>query len=544
MQPIRTRRDFLVGLGALTVALTACGTSKKSDSATDASAPGSSTGASTAGGASSGSDVLTTALSQALNPDPDQFFELEGVMITNSIYEGLVENPPQSIEVKGVLAESWEISVDGLTYTFKLKPNLTFTDGTPIDSAAMKASFERRTAAKGSPGYMLGEVAGYETPDASTFVIKLSQPVNNFLSRLASPWGPKATNPTILAEKDKAGDALGSTFLTTNSAGSGPYVISEYTTDQQVVLTRNEKYWGPKPFFRQVVFKFIDDKNAQRIQLEAGDLDFIQGVTPQAADKIKADGKLTVSQPSAFNMTFFQVNTTLAPFSKEVLAALPKALPYDTIVKGVFGSWATVAKQTITANRMPAQYASWNPGLDPSALKKAFDALPADQKSTPVVIGTFTTDNGVHARIADYTADVLTTAGFKVERRQYTSPDYFGMIGAPDKAPHLMLSTQPDDGVHPDHWYRIWMYTKGALNVGNAGSPEADALMDKANATPPGEEPPYELYAQAGKLVTDAGHFIPIADAPVIWVTKPDLAGATVRFASNQGLVIEALKRA
>lgn len=535
MPPFRFRRTLVVGVAVLAFVASACsgGGSEPSTAATDAATPS----------GAAGSDTLTTALQQALNPDPDQFFELEGVMITNSIYEGLVENPPQSTEVVGVLADSWEISADGLTYTFKLKPNLTFADGTPIDAAAMKASFERRTAAKGSPGYMLGEVSGYETPDASTFVIKLGQPVNNFLSRLASPWGPKATNPKVIADKAAAGDALGSTFLTTNSAGSGPYTISEFVTDQQIVLTRNESYWGTKPFFRQVTFKFVDDKNAQRIQLEAGDLDFIQGVNPQAADKIKGDGKLTVVQPAAYNMTFFQVNTTLPPFSTEVLAALPKALPYDTIVKGVFGSWATVAKQTITANRVPSQFGVWSPGTDAAVLKKAFDALPADQKSTPVVIGTFTTDNGVHARIADYASDVLTTAGFKVELRQYTSPDYFGMIGAPDKAPHLMLSTQPDDGVHPDHWYRIWMHTAGALNVGAAGNAEADALMDKANATPPGEEPPYELYAQAGKIVTDAGHFIPIADAPVIWVTKPDLAGVTVRYASNQALVIEQLKR-
>jgi hypothetical protein len=124
-----------------------------------------------------------------------------------------------------------------------------------------------------------------------------------------------------------------------------------------------------------------------------------------------------------------------------------------------------------------------------------------------------------------------------------TSPEYFGFIGKPDSSPHIMLSTQPDDGVHPDNWYRIWMYSQGALNIGAAGTAQSDALFDRANATPPNRGIPYGLYAQGAKIVTDAGQFIPIADAPVIWVTQPNIAGVTVRDASDQALVIQDLSR-
>jgi peptide/nickel transport system substrate-binding protein len=407
----------------------------------------------------------------------------------------------------------------------------------------MKQSFERRTASKGSPSYMLAEVAGYDTPDASTFVIHLSQPVNNFLARLSSPWAPMATNPKVIAAAEAKGDALGAEYLKTHSAGSGPYVISKFVPDQEIDLTRNDAYWGTKPFFKDVQFKIISDPTAQRVQLEAGDLDMIQGVNPEAADAIKKAGKLSVSQPKAFNMAFWQTNSQRPPFNAQVQAALPKAIDYAAMVKDVFGSYATVAKQTITANRVPAEFSQWKPTYDPSALKAAFDALPADQKAIPVETAYPVNDNGVHRRLNDYMVSILEKAGFKVTSKEFTMAEYFGFIGDPAKTPSMVVSTQPDDGVHPDNWYRIWMHTAGALNVGAAGTKASDALFDQADATPPGSTPPYDLYSQGGKIVTDAGQFIPMADAPVIWVTQKDLKGVTVRMASDQALVIQLLRR-
>jgi peptide/nickel transport system substrate-binding protein len=491
---------------------------------------------------SGGSKVLLGALQDTLNPDPDVFFDLQGAIVTNSVYESLVVNPPGSVETKGLLAESWDISPDGLTYTFKLKPDITFADGTPITSAEIKQSFERRSAMEASPSYMLLEVGGYETPDPSTFVIHLTTPVNNFLARLASPWAPMATNPKILDKEASAGD-MGAEYLKTHSAGSGPYVISEFIPDQEVILKRNENYWGPKPYFKEVSLKIISDPVSQRVQLEAGDLDFIQGVNPQAADALSKEKGLKVQQPKAFNMTFLQVNSTKAPFTPEVSAALVKAIPYDKIRKEIFGKWATTAHQTITADRVPDEFSQWDPEYDPSALKQAFKALPKKDQGKAVTIGYPANDNGVHRQLNDDVAEILEKAGFTVKSQEFTLAKYFEFVGNPKGSPTITISTQPDDGVHPDNWYRIWMHTAGALNVGAAGTAEADALFDQANSTPPAEGIPYELYSQGGKIVTDAGMFIPIADAPVIWVTQSDLKGVTVRAAADQALVVKLLKR-
>ena len=131
-------------------------------------------------------------------PDPDIFYELEGNAVVTSVYEGLVRYKPDSNQFEGALATSWTVSPDGKTYTFTLRPNVKFHDGTAMDSAAVKASFERRTAVNSSPAYMLAAVASYGTPNPTTFIVNLKNPVSPFLDYLASPYGPKVDSPSIL----------------------------------------------------------------------------------------------------------------------------------------------------------------------------------------------------------------------------------------------------------------------------------------------------------------------------------------------------------
>ena len=113
-------------------------------------------------------------------PDPDIFYETEGNQVTMSTYEGLVRytQDPPSNEIEPLLATKWEKSPDGLKYTFTLRPDVKFFDGTEFNSEALKTSFERRTEVDQGPAYMLAEVDSYETPDPLTFVVNLKRPVS------------------------------------------------------------------------------------------------------------------------------------------------------------------------------------------------------------------------------------------------------------------------------------------------------------------------------------------------------------------------------
>src|SRR5205814_9680513 len=123
-------------------------------------------------------------------PDPDVCYDTERNTVSLSVYQGLVDYKPDSTTIEPVLATSWDTSPDGLTYTFHLRNGVTFQDGTPFNSPAVRASFQRRINVNSAPAYMLGQVADMHTPDPITFVVKLKSVVTLFMDYLASSWGP------------------------------------------------------------------------------------------------------------------------------------------------------------------------------------------------------------------------------------------------------------------------------------------------------------------------------------------------------------------
>ena len=140
----------------------------------------------------SSSDVLHVAYYDDMGaPDPDSFYGTEGLMVTGSVYDGLLQYAPNSTKIVADLASLPAISTDGLTYTFQLHPGAKFHDGTAVDSAAAKASFARRTLLNQGPAYMLAGVSSVDTPGPLTVVVHLKSPVSAFLDYLASAWGPK-----------------------------------------------------------------------------------------------------------------------------------------------------------------------------------------------------------------------------------------------------------------------------------------------------------------------------------------------------------------
>src|SRR5215468_12334823 len=138
--------------------------------------------------------MVVGLLAEPVTMDPPQITDLNSARITKRIFEGLVGQELGSYKLVPGLAQSWDISKDGLTYTFKLRPNVTFHDGTPFNAEAVKFVFERQLNDKG-PYYatgtypyvkgFLGNVAGVEVLDASSVQIKLKSPLTPFLQYLA-----------------------------------------------------------------------------------------------------------------------------------------------------------------------------------------------------------------------------------------------------------------------------------------------------------------------------------------------------------------------
>ncbi len=499
-QPIRLHRRLAL-TGVLVVAVSACGSS----SSTKAAPSG--------GGATAASATINLAFNADMQvPDPDVFYEIEGNAVTTSVYEGLVRYKPDSTEIEPAVAQSYTKSADGLTYTFVLRSGVKFHDGTTVDSAAAKASFERRTKVNSAPAYMLADVASYETPNPSTFVVKMKHTVSAFLDYLAAPYGPKLVSPKVLT--DQAGSDFAQTYLKTHDAGTGPFTMTEFVPGDHYTLTRFDAYWGGKPEVASINISIIPDISTQRLKLESGDLSMIiHGLSRSDIETLSKDSKFQVKRfPSLFKSLLF-VNENKGAFKDQAMrTALGSAIDKQKIVTDVYGEDGALSTQMYPAGELPAGMAD-----DASVFDVAKLTAAAKSSSTKKIDLAYSSDDARNQRVANFVQTQLQAAGLDVTTRGIPIAQVFDLPNHPDQAPDLLLATVNPDAAHPDTWARIFYSTKGSLNWLQCSVPAADQAMDEGlAATDPAAI--QTDYGKAGDLIAAAGCFVTIADVKEVVV--------------------------
>ncbi len=493
-----TKRTLAV-MTAIALVLAGCGSQKKADS-----------------GTASTSDVLRIPyLADMSVPDPDVFYDVEGNSVILNTYQGLLKYAPDTTEIVGNLARSWSVSPDRLTYTFKLRPGVAFHDGTPLTAKAVKASFQRRLDVGQAPSYMLAEVAKMSTPDASTFVVKLRKRVAPFEHYMASSWGPKIIGPHAI--KTNAGSDHGQKYLRTRVDGTGPYKLTAFERGRQYVLTRNDAYWGDKPFFREVRIKITPDIGSQRLQVVNGDLDAVTHSFPASELESLPDG-LKVLKEDSFLQLMLYVNTNKAPFSDAgVRRGLRATIDVPKLVSQAYSGTATPA-----AGPYPAALLADQPKL---AYGADADPAPAVKRAraVPITLAYTSDESGVQRRVSELLEGSLSAAGYEVTLKEVQLPQVYGYVNALDKAPDLLLSTNTPDGAHPDLWARILFSSKGGLNFLGYSDPKIDALLDEAYGAENAKAD--ELYRDVGRRFVDGDGLFFLGAVKDVFVLRKDLDG-------------------
>ncbi|WP_127781970.1 ABC transporter substrate-binding protein [Rhodococcus sp. X156] len=460
-----------------------------------------------ASGGGAGGDTLRLAFNADMQvPDPDIFYEIEGNALTTSVYEGLVRYKPDSTEIEPALASSYTVSPDGRTYTFTLRDGVTFHDGTPLDSAAAKASFQRRLDVNSAPAYMLSEVVDMTTPAPMTFVVTLGKPVSAFLDYLAAPYGPKMVSPKVLA--DHAGSDHAQSYLKDHDAGTGPFTLTEFINGQRYVLSRYDGYWGTKAAYGKVVFSIVPDTSTQRLQLEGGQLDMsLHGYTTDDISSFRSNPGFTVTDFPAVFKSFLFLDENKGVFTdQKVRLAVRQALDREELVRTVYGDRATPSTQVYPAAQQVTGGSTTAP-VDPSVLKNLVSGL--GNKKVDLA---YVNDDSTNQRMAELIQTKLSAAGLQVTTRPIPMAQAFDLPNQPESArPDMVLSTLNPDAVHPDTYARIFMSTAGSLNWLQSSVPAADAAMDRGlNATDPAEVS--KAYAAAGDAIAASGLWLDIAD--------------------------------
>lgn len=309
--------------------------------------------------ADNGATLIVGISSSPSDIDPHSMYDYGGSMVCRSVYDALVGMKGSSTEdLEGLIAESWEANDNQSVWTFKIRPNVTFQDGTPVDSAAVKASYERLLAMDTGPVAIVSRfIATPEqmtTPDAATIVFDCGVPQPFFISAMASNYGTHIVNVKAAMEHEEDGD-YGNAWLQLNAegTGSGAWRITAFEPGQDVVMERNPDYWRgwDGNHFDRVILRVVPETSVMRQLVESGDVDIMDrfAIEFNWIDEFKKNENLTVDVSESTEVAYFPMTVAGPLASREARQAMAYAFPYDETLQGVYYGYAARANSGIAS---------------------------------------------------------------------------------------------------------------------------------------------------------------------------------------------------
>lgn len=289
--------------------------------------------------------------------DPAAVTDGESIKVTQNIFETLLEFSEQDTSVKAGLAKEWEVSEDGLTYTFKLQEGVKFHDGTDFNAEAVVKNFERWSAGAKDAFYYYNSmfraedqdlITSVEATDEKTVVITLARPQAPFLKNIAmAAFG--IASPTAFEENP---DAFGD-----NPVGTGPFKFVEWKRNHSITVEKNAEYWQEGlPKLDKIIFRSIPDNSARLNALTTGEIDLADGINPSDAQQIKDNADLQLIERPSMNIGYLGLTATRAPFdNKLVRQAVNYAIDKQALVDAFYEGYANVA-----VNPMPPSVSGYN----------------------------------------------------------------------------------------------------------------------------------------------------------------------------------------
>jgi peptide/nickel transport system substrate-binding protein len=518
MRTSLARRRPLVVLAlpvSLAMVLSACGGSSTKNASNTSAA-----GAATSGAAAPTSTTLHLSFLQdpGQPPDPDIYYAGQGLLLTQNLYEGLLSYKlgDSKAEIVPALATAWKVSNSFKTYDLTLRSGVTFHDGTPFDSSAVKASFDRRLAVNQGPAYMVNDVASITAPSKTEVVITLKDSNTAFLDYLASAYGPKMMSPTALAaNKSSDNDQK---YLTTHDVGTGPYTLTDAKVGQSYEMKAYPGWWGPKVFFQTVEMPVVSDLSTQEEQFNKGDLAAILHDlnAPAVKDYLGKSSIKTYSLPSFLTEQVY-VNPTHGLM--KTLAgrqAFQAALDVKSLQAAVFAGRGDLATGIYPEGLVPGD--TQNIPVDPSKITALAKTASAADKT--MILG-YDTSQPDDQQLANLVSAKLQAYGITAKVQGYPTSQIFGWIGASlAKAPDVYFGSFWPDAANAYTEAHIEFAADGGLNYLHCSDPQITAELPEVLKT--GDN---ALYAKIGAQAVATGCWTNIVWRKDFMVAQPWLKG-------------------
>jgi peptide/nickel transport system substrate-binding protein len=474
------------------------------------------------GGTADNAAADTLIFAQGAEPrglDPALVDDGESSKVIVNIYEGLLKYAKDSTKLEPCLAESWTVSPDGPTYTFNLRKGVKFQDGTDFNAEAVKFNIEREMKGKatedmGYADFVYGYVTKVEAKDANTVVVTLKDVCTPFLYNLAMSLAAPMVSPKALQDNNNN--------VNEKPVGTGPYSFVRWDKDQDVVLVRNDNYWGEKAKTKNVIFKFIKDNSARVLALKNHEVDMIDGIDATVVEELKKAG-MTVDQPDGMNINYMAYNVTSPIFSNaENRKAISEAVNVPELVQSLYQGYASPANSILP---------SFVPGFAKDVKPVAYN--PDDAKAILAKNGVktvhmitysnprpYNTANG--QALAEAVQGYLSKVGVTCNIEVFDWTTYKQKVKAGDF--DIGFYGWTGDNGDPDNFMALLSDKDPTMNISRYDDPKYLDLINKGKAAPEGASRD-AIYAQLEQIQAEQCPWLLISHSKLLSAYDPKVQG-------------------
>lgn len=470
--------------------------------------------------------------SDSVGFDPARNDEGESLNILTNIFENLVGFKLGSTELEPRLALSWKIEKGGTVYTFQLRPDVKFHDGTPFNADAVVFAVERQWK-KDHPAYAFMAPYSYwetmamgdivhkvEALDELTVKFTLNKPNAPFLANLAMPFMAIPSPTAVMTKKDR---------FDQEPVGTGPYILKNWRRDEALLLEAFPDYWGEAPHIKNVIVRVIPDNQVRVMELQAGKIHIMDYPNPTDVPQLEKNPEVEVMKQEGLNIGYLSFNMDKPPLDDQrVREAISLAIDRDRIIKEVFEGYGTKAN-----NPMPPVimgYADKVPTLSKD-LDKA-KALLKEAGKENIQLNLFAMPVArpymPDAReVAQYIQADLKKIGIEVQIISYDWGTYLDKIGNGEH--DMCLIGWSGDNGDPDNFlFTLWSADSANQRPTNNYSFYRDEqvttwLKQAQIETDPKQRA--ELYRKAQVKMAKDRPFLPIAHSQVLVPIRKNVTG-------------------
>ncbi len=429
--------------------------------------------------------------------------------IVGLVYDSLIGIDPKTLKPYPRLAESWEISEDGLQYTFHLKQNLKFHDGSPLTSEDVKFTFDKfKDPETDAPNQdSVQYLKSVENPDPYTVIFNLSKPDCSFMLTTGTPIIPKHIYESENINQSKFNSA---------PIGSGPFTFYEWKADDHITAQAFGNFFSGKPHLDKIIYKIVPDNLVLTEQLSTQEVD-VTGIEPDQVKRLSQNPNLNIYSYPTNTYTYLGFNLQNEFFKdKKVRQAIAHAIDKDAIVESVLFGFGE------TAN-VPMAKISW--AFNPNTKALSFDPVLAKKLLSEAGFTDADNDGILDKNGKPFSFEIKTNKGNKQrEKIAVIIQHYLKQIGIDVRVSYLEWPTFIDQidnkqfdavilgwslGLDPDA-SGIWHSEKaGKFNFISFKNENVNKILDEALIVPKCDlEKRKQLYWQFQEIIAEEQPYI------------------------------------